>query len=174
MAPGWHLTTRPGAIVFLPDYTNRGRFVLESESFRFPGTSPAGFGVRRRRWSGREGPVCGVPDPPRRQRRGRIRRWRTRDRAPSLDESRRGHRRGCPGDVWVVADAGAPAKSYLDVMPTKHYPNPASAENKEAIALRKSKPLHSAGRRQTSPRSSQPSTERWLRLRSSVNRVRST
>jgi hypothetical protein len=45
MAPGWHVTTRPGAIVFQPEYTNRGRFVLESESFLFPGTSPAGFGV---------------------------------------------------------------------------------------------------------------------------------
>jgi hypothetical protein len=45
MAPGWHITTRPGAIVFEPNYSTRGRFVVESESFLFPGTSNAGFGV---------------------------------------------------------------------------------------------------------------------------------
>lgn len=45
MAPGWHVTTRPGAILFEPSHTSRGRFVLESESFLFPGTSAAGFGV---------------------------------------------------------------------------------------------------------------------------------
>lgn len=45
MAPGWHITTRPGAILFEPTYSSRGRFVVESESFLFPGTSNAGFGV---------------------------------------------------------------------------------------------------------------------------------
>jgi hypothetical protein len=45
MAPGWHITTRPGAIVFEPNHSTRGRFVVESESFLFPGTSNAGFGV---------------------------------------------------------------------------------------------------------------------------------
>jgi hypothetical protein len=45
MPPGWHVTTRPGAIVFEPAHASRGRFVLESESFLFPGTSAAGFGV---------------------------------------------------------------------------------------------------------------------------------
>jgi hypothetical protein len=45
MAPGWHITTRPGAILFEPNYSSRGRFVVESESFLFPGTSNAGFGV---------------------------------------------------------------------------------------------------------------------------------
>jgi hypothetical protein len=45
MAPGWHITTRPGAILFEPDYSSRGRFVVESESFLFPGKSNAGFGV---------------------------------------------------------------------------------------------------------------------------------
>ena len=45
MAPGWHITTRPGAIMFEPTHASRGRFVLESESFLFPGTSTAGFGV---------------------------------------------------------------------------------------------------------------------------------
>jgi hypothetical protein len=45
MAPGWHVTTRPGVILFEPTYTARGRFAVESESFVFPGTSSAGFGV---------------------------------------------------------------------------------------------------------------------------------
>jgi hypothetical protein len=45
MAPGWHITTRPGAILFEPSYASRGRFTLESESFLFPGTSTSGFGV---------------------------------------------------------------------------------------------------------------------------------
>lgn len=45
MAPGWHITTRPGAILFEPNYSSRGRFVVESESFLFPGASNAGFGV---------------------------------------------------------------------------------------------------------------------------------
>jgi hypothetical protein len=45
MAPGWHITTRPGVTLFEPTVTVRGRFVIESESFLFPGTSSAGFGV---------------------------------------------------------------------------------------------------------------------------------
>jgi hypothetical protein len=45
MAPGWHITSRPGAILFEPTHTSRGRFVLESESFLFPGTGTGGFGV---------------------------------------------------------------------------------------------------------------------------------
>lgn len=45
MAPGWHVTTRPGAILFEPTHASRGRFALESQSFLFPGTSAAGFGV---------------------------------------------------------------------------------------------------------------------------------
>jgi hypothetical protein len=45
MAPGWHITTRPGVILFEPTYSSRGRFVLESESFLFPGTSASGFGL---------------------------------------------------------------------------------------------------------------------------------
>ena len=45
MAPGWHITTRPGVLLFEPSYTARARFALESESFLFPGTSPAGFGL---------------------------------------------------------------------------------------------------------------------------------
>lgn len=45
MAPGWHITSRPGAILFEPAHSSRGRFVLESESFLFPGTGTGGFGV---------------------------------------------------------------------------------------------------------------------------------
>lgn len=45
MAPGWHITTRPAATLFEPTHTGRGRFVLESEMFLFPGGSQAGFGV---------------------------------------------------------------------------------------------------------------------------------
>jgi hypothetical protein len=45
MAPGWHITTRPGVILFEPSYASRGRYVVESESFLFPGTSMSGFGV---------------------------------------------------------------------------------------------------------------------------------
>jgi hypothetical protein len=45
MAPGWHITTRPGVTLFEPTVMVRGRFVIESESFLFPGTSTAGFGV---------------------------------------------------------------------------------------------------------------------------------
>jgi hypothetical protein len=45
MAPGWHITTRPGATLFDPAYSGRGRFVVESEIFLFPGSSQAGFGV---------------------------------------------------------------------------------------------------------------------------------
>ena len=45
MAPGWHITTRPGVVVFEPAHASRGRFAIESESFLFPGDSTAGFGV---------------------------------------------------------------------------------------------------------------------------------
>ena len=45
MAPGWHITTRPGVILFEPSYAARGRYVLESESFLFPGDSTSGHGV---------------------------------------------------------------------------------------------------------------------------------
>ena len=45
MAPGWHITTRPGVVVFEPAHVSRGRFAIESESFLFPGDSTAGFGV---------------------------------------------------------------------------------------------------------------------------------
>jgi hypothetical protein len=45
MAPGWHITTRPGATLFEPTHTGRGRFAIESEIFLFPGASDSGFGL---------------------------------------------------------------------------------------------------------------------------------
>jgi hypothetical protein len=45
MAPGWHITTRPGVTLFEPSYVAKGRFALDAESFLFPGTSQEGFGV---------------------------------------------------------------------------------------------------------------------------------
>jgi hypothetical protein len=45
MAPGWHITTRPGVMLYEPSHTGRGRFAIESEIFLFPGASDAGFGL---------------------------------------------------------------------------------------------------------------------------------
>ncbi len=45
MPPGWHITTRPGVILFEPGASARGRFVVEAETFLFPGESSAGFGL---------------------------------------------------------------------------------------------------------------------------------
>jgi hypothetical protein len=45
MAPGWHITTRPGAVLYEPTYAGTGRFSVESETFLFPGTSQAGVGL---------------------------------------------------------------------------------------------------------------------------------
>ncbi len=45
MAPGWHITTRPGVVLFEPDYAGTGRFSLEAETFLFPGDSQSGLGL---------------------------------------------------------------------------------------------------------------------------------
>ncbi|MGE3474128.1 MAG: hypothetical protein AB7O28_27555 [Vicinamibacterales bacterium] len=45
MAPGWHITTRPAAVLYEPSYVGTGRFVLEAETFLFPGTSDSGLGL---------------------------------------------------------------------------------------------------------------------------------
>lgn len=45
MAPGWHLTTGPGALLFEPSYSARGRFTITSEMILFPGASDDGFGL---------------------------------------------------------------------------------------------------------------------------------
>jgi hypothetical protein len=45
MAPGWHITTRPGVVLFEPAFVGRGRFTLEAETFLFPSSSGAGVGL---------------------------------------------------------------------------------------------------------------------------------
>lgn len=45
MAPGWHTTTGPAAILYNPANTASGEYHLESESFLFPGEHLEGFGV---------------------------------------------------------------------------------------------------------------------------------
>lgn len=46
MAPGWHITTGPAAILYDPRATARGTFRIESESFLFePGTRNEAYGV---------------------------------------------------------------------------------------------------------------------------------
>lgn len=45
MAPGWHITTRPGATLYLPEHRAEGHFSVESNIFLFPGPSEAGYGV---------------------------------------------------------------------------------------------------------------------------------
>jgi hypothetical protein len=45
MAPGWHATTGPAAILYNPANTASGEYKLESESFLFPGDHAEGFGV---------------------------------------------------------------------------------------------------------------------------------
>lgn len=45
MPPGWHITTRPGSILYDPALSARGRFAVGLEVHLFPGTSQEGFGV---------------------------------------------------------------------------------------------------------------------------------
>ncbi|MGH9557536.1 MAG: hypothetical protein ACRD2Y_17130 [Terriglobales bacterium] len=45
MAPGWHATTGPAAILYNPANAALGEYRLESESFLFPGEHAEGFGV---------------------------------------------------------------------------------------------------------------------------------
>jgi len=45
MAPGWHITTGPSAILFDSTRTAMGSFRVESELFLFPGQRNEGFGV---------------------------------------------------------------------------------------------------------------------------------
>jgi hypothetical protein len=45
MAPGWHITTRPGAVLFDPGTEATGRYSLESVQILFPGTSQSGYGL---------------------------------------------------------------------------------------------------------------------------------
>lgn len=45
MAPGWHVTTGPAAIVYEPGATASGDYRVESELFLFPGQRAEGFGL---------------------------------------------------------------------------------------------------------------------------------
>jgi hypothetical protein len=45
MAPGWHVTMGPGALLYHPRSNIDGRFALESRIVLFPGTSAAEYGV---------------------------------------------------------------------------------------------------------------------------------
>lgn len=45
MAPGWHITTRPAALMYDPTVQAGGRYTLESVQILFPGTSQSGYGL---------------------------------------------------------------------------------------------------------------------------------
>jgi hypothetical protein len=47
MAPGWHVTTGPAALLYHPDYQtkNTENFAVEAEVFLFPGTSQEEYGI---------------------------------------------------------------------------------------------------------------------------------
>jgi len=47
MAPGWHVTTGPAALLYHPDYRtkNTDNFAIEAEIFLFPGTSQEEYGI---------------------------------------------------------------------------------------------------------------------------------
>jgi hypothetical protein len=47
MAPGWHVTTGPAALLYHPDYRtkNTDNFAVEAEIFLFPGTSQEEYGI---------------------------------------------------------------------------------------------------------------------------------
>ena len=47
MAPGWHVTTGPAALLYNPDYQtkNTDNFAVEAEIFLFPGTSQEEYGI---------------------------------------------------------------------------------------------------------------------------------
>jgi hypothetical protein len=45
MPPGWHITTRPPAIMYDPGVRASGVFAVETMQILFPGTSNAGYGV---------------------------------------------------------------------------------------------------------------------------------
>ena len=47
MAPGWHVTTGPAALLYHPSYQtkNTDNFVIEVEVFLFPGTSQEEYGI---------------------------------------------------------------------------------------------------------------------------------
>jgi len=45
MPPGWHITTKPGVVVYNPSHTGTGLYRLQSQAFLFPGTSQQEYGI---------------------------------------------------------------------------------------------------------------------------------
>jgi hypothetical protein len=45
MAPGWHITTRPGALMYDPSIQAIGNYIIESVQILFPGTTQSGYGL---------------------------------------------------------------------------------------------------------------------------------
>jgi hypothetical protein len=45
MPPGWHITTKPGVVVYHPTHTGTGLYRLQSQAFLFPGTSQQEYGI---------------------------------------------------------------------------------------------------------------------------------
>jgi hypothetical protein len=45
MPPGWHITTKPGAVVYHPRHAGTGQFRLQSQAFLFPGDSTQEYGI---------------------------------------------------------------------------------------------------------------------------------
>ena len=45
MAPGWHITTRPGVLLYPTTTEGRGHFAVQSEIFLFPGESLQEYGL---------------------------------------------------------------------------------------------------------------------------------
>lgn len=45
MPPGWHITSKPGVVVYNPTHTGTALFRLQSQAFLFPGDSTAEYGI---------------------------------------------------------------------------------------------------------------------------------
>jgi len=45
MPPGWHITTKPGVVVYHPGHAGTAQFRLQSQAFLFPGTSQEEYGI---------------------------------------------------------------------------------------------------------------------------------
>ncbi len=45
MPPGWHITSKPGVVVYHPAHVGKGLYRLQSQAFLFPGTSQQEYGI---------------------------------------------------------------------------------------------------------------------------------
>ncbi|MCC7184685.1 MAG: hypothetical protein IT185_00485 [Acidobacteria bacterium] len=45
MPPGWHITSKPGVVVYHPAHAGKGLYRLQSQAFLFPGTSQQEYGI---------------------------------------------------------------------------------------------------------------------------------